>query len=424
MVRTPSSLIARPLPGRHEQRAATIRCPARGSVGPACDGPAVDLLLALLAGLAVGLAAGRLLARRDEQLLLSSFRGLATEALAGTREEAVRELDVQRDAVAHLVAPLGEQLARVDAHLRELELERARTAGELREQVTAVRRSSEALGRETAALVDALRRPQARGRWGEVQLRRVVEHAGMAARCDFDEQVTATDADGRAVRPDLVVRLAGGRCVVVDAKVTLAAYLEAVESDDERFREERLDAHARHLRQHVDRLADKAYWSALGDSPEFVVLFVPGEAFLAPALERDPALLEHAFARRVHIATPTTLISMLRTAAYAWQQQALTENARAVVDAGRDLHGRLATFAAHVDKLGRTLGSAVADYNRTVGSLERTVLPASRRMADLGVVEQVLPVPREVDTAARPVTAPHLLDPAPPLVAVPDEAAG
>jgi DNA recombination protein RmuC len=257
-----------------------------------------------------------------------------------------------------------------------------------------------------------------------VQLRRVVEHAGMAARCDFDEQVTTTDADGRALRPDLVVRLAGGRCVVVDAKVTLAAYLEAVESDDERVREERLDAHARHLRQHVDRLADKAYWAHLRDSPEFVVLFVPGEAFLAPALERDPALLEHAFSRRVHIATPTTLISMLRTAAYAWQQQSLTENARAVFDTGRELHGRLATFAAHVDKLGRTLGTAVADYNRTVGSLERTVLPASRRMADLGVVETALPVPREVDEVARPVTSPHLLDAAPPLVAVPDEAAG
>jgi DNA recombination protein RmuC len=383
--------------------------------------------LALLVGLAVGLLVGRLLARRDEQVLLSSFTGLAAQALAGTREAAERELDTSRDAVAQLVQPLAEQLARVDGHLRELEVQSVRASAELREQVLSVRATSLDLGRETAALVDALRRPQARGRWGEVQLRRVVEHAGMTARCDFDEQVTATDADGRAVRPDLVVRLAGGRCVVVDAKVTLAAYLEAVESDDERVREQRLDAHARHLRQHVDRLADKAYWAQLRDSPEFVVLFVPGEAFLAPALERDPALLEHAYSRRVHIATPTTLISMLRTIAYAWQQQALTENARAVFEAGKELHGRLATLGTHVDKLGRTLSTAVNDYNRTVGSLERSVLPASRRMAELGVVEAALPPPREVDDVAKPITAPHLVGteaPVPPLVAVRGEVAG
>ena len=316
----------------------------------------LTVLLALAVGLALGVVAGRVLARRDEQLLVASFRGVAADALSGTREDAARELDLQRDAVSHLVQPLTEQLARVDAQLRELELDRARTSAELREQVSSVRLSSEALGRETAALVDALRRPQARGRWGELQLRRVVEHAGMTARCDFDEQVTTGDG----LRPDLVVRLAGGRCVVVDAKVTLAAYLEAVESDDERHREARLDAHARHLRQHVDRLADKAYWSQLSDSPEFVVLFVPGEAFLAPALERDPALLEHAYARRVHIATPTTLISMLRTVAYAWQQQSLTENARELFETGKELHARLTTLGGHVDKLGRSLGAAVA----------------------------------------------------------------
>jgi DNA recombination protein RmuC len=287
-----------------------------------------------------------------------------------------------------------------------------------------VRRSSELLGRETGALVDALRKPQARGRWGEVQLRRVVEHAGMLDRCDFTEQATVLSTDGATLRPDLVVQLAGGRSVVVDAKVTLAAYLEAAESDDERFREDRLDAHARHLRQHVDRLADKAYWTALADAPEFVVLFVPGEAFLAPALERDPALLEHAFARRVHIATPTTLVSLLRTMAYAWQQEALTANAQAVFTTGKELYARLGTLGAHVDKLGRTLGTAVADYNRTVGSLERTVLPAARRMSELGVVDVPLPVPREVDAVPKPLTAPHLVESGPTLAAVPDAASG
>jgi DNA recombination protein RmuC len=378
------------------------------------------LTVGLLLGLVLGLVAGRLLARRDEALLLTSFQGLATQAVAGSREEAGRELSGHRQAVEHLVGPLREQLALVEAHLRGLETERARAFAELREQVNTVRRSSEQLGRETGALVDALRKPQARGRWGEVQLRRVVEHAGMLERCDFEEQATVLSADGAALRPDLVVRLAGGRSVVVDAKVTLAAYLEAAESPDERYREDRLDAHARHLRQHVDRLADKAYWTALPDAPEFVVLFVPGEAFLAPALERDPALLEHAFSRRVHIATPTTLISLLRTMAYAWQQEALTDNARAVFRAGKDLYSRLGVLGSHVDKLGRSLGTAVADYNRTVGSLERTVLPAARRMSDLGVVDDAMPSPRELDAVPKPLTAPELVDSAPALAAVPD----
>jgi DNA recombination protein RmuC len=267
-------------------------------------------------------------------------------------------------------------------------VERARAQAELREQVAGVRRSSELLGRETASLVDALRRPQARGRWGEMQLRRCVEYAGMVDRCDFSEQESHVGADGQVLRPDLVVRLAGGRSIVVDAKVTLSAYLEAVECDDEQAAATRMAAHARHLRAHVDRLADKAYWSALPDSPEFVVLFVPGEAFLAPALEHDPALLEHAYSRHVHLATPTTLVSLLRTAAHAWQQEQLTENAAAVVTAGKDLYARLGTLGGHVDKLGRSLGSAVADYNRTVGSLERSLLPAARRMTELGLAHE------------------------------------
>ena len=199
------------------------------------------------------------------------------------------------------------------------------------------------------------------------------------------------------------MRLAGGRTVVVDAKVTLAAYLEAVEAADEAAARARMAAHARHLRAHVDRLADKAYWSALPDSPEFVVLFVPGEAFLAPALEHDPALLEHAYARRVHLATPTTLVSLLRTVAHGWQQHALTENARAVVACGQELYARLGTFGTHVDKLGRSLGSAVTDFNRTVGSLERTVLPSARRMGELGLSGELPAAPRSVDDLPRPL---------------------
>jgi DNA recombination protein RmuC len=366
------------------------------------------LALGLLVGAALGLLAGRLLARRDEQVLLASFEGLASRALAGTRDEADRDLQGQRQAVEHLVGPLREQLHLVEAQLRGLEVERARASAELREQVTGVRRTSELLGRETASLVAALRRPQARGRWGELQLRRCVELAGMVDRCDFSEQESVRGADGAVLRPDLVVRLAGGRSVAVDAKVTLAAYLEAVECSDEAAAAQRMAAHARHLRTHVDRLADKAYWGALPDSPEFVVLFVPGEAFLAPALEHDPALLEHAYARRVHLATPTTLVSLLRTVAHGWQSHDLTENARAVVATGQELYARLGTLGGHVDKLGRSLGTAVTDFNKTVGSLERTVLPAARRMTELGLTGDVPAAPRPVDDLPRPLAAPEL----------------
>jgi DNA recombination protein RmuC len=370
-------------------------------------------LVTLLVGLVLGAVAGRLLARRDETLLAASFEGIAARALRG---EADRDLQLRARSVEQLVEPLREQLGRVEGQLRGLETERARAFGELSKQVDTVRQSSELLGRETASLVDALRRPQARGQWGEMQLRRVVEHAGMLERCDFDEQATVRDADGRALRPDLVVRLAGDRSVVVDAKVTLAAYLEAAESDDEAFREQRLTAHARHLREHVDRLADKAYRQQFRDAPEFVVLFVPGEAFLAPALERDPALLEHAYARRVHIATPTTLVSLLRAVAYAWQQHSLTENAQEVFQAGKELYARLSTLGGHVDKLGRSLNSAVTDYNRTVASMERNLLPSARRMADLGVASEPLTGPRSVDAVASRLVSPELT-----LVAVPDD---
>ncbi|MCW2669717.1 MAG: recombination protein RmuC [Frankiales bacterium] len=294
--------------------------------------------------------------------------------------------------------PVLHQLDRVQDQLRALEVDRARASAELREQVSTMALGSAKVEQETRALASALSKPQARGRWGELQLRRVVEHAGMLDRCDFTEQAVL---DG-GLRPDLVVNLAGGGCVVVDAKVSLAAYLESAETGEPQTR------HARHLREHVDRLADKAYWNALPQAPEFVVLFVPSEAMLAPALEADPALLEHAMVRRVHIATPTTLLSLLRAVAYAWQQHQLADNAQEVFAAGKDLFARLATFGAHVDKLGRSLSTAVSDFNKTVGSLERTVLPSARRMTELGL-DGELPHPTPVEDVTRPVSAPHLI---------------
>jgi len=241
-----------------------------------------------------------------------------------------------------------------------------------------------------------------------MQLRRVVELAGMIARCDFDEQVSVTTDEGPQ-RPDLVVRLAGGKNIVVDSKVSLAAYLEAAEATDQAVRDTRLDAHARHLREHVDRLSAKAYWTALSPAPEFAVLFIPGEAFLAPALERDPGLLEYALARKVHIATPTTLVTMLRTAQYAWQQEALSENARAVFDLGRELYERIAGLGKHIDRLGRALTNSVSTYNQTVGSLESRVLVSARRLNQLGVVESDLDPPQPVEQTTRALSAPELV---------------
>ena len=247
----------------------------------------------------------------------SRFLEVAEGRLQAANANAAGELEIRRAAVEHLVGPLRETLARVEEQLRESDEARIRSHAALAEQVAIARQSSEQLRAQTQALVTALRRPEARGRWGELQLRRVVELAGMSARCDFDEQVAVATPDG-TLRPDMVVRLAGGKNIVVDSKVSLAAYLEAAETDADDVRTARMDAHARHVREHVDRLAAKAYWAALSPSPEFVILFIPDEAFLAPALEHDPVLLEYALARRVHVATPRTLVSMLRTAEYAW----------------------------------------------------------------------------------------------------------
>jgi DNA recombination protein RmuC len=335
------------------------------------------------------------------------FLEMAEGRLSAANAKAAGELDARREAVAGLVEPLKQTMARVEAQLRESDERRHASHAALAEQMTITRRSSDELRVQTQALVTALRRPEARGRWGEMQLRRVVELAGMSARCDFDEQVGLTTSEG-SLRPDMVIHLAGGKHIVVDSKVSLAAYLEAAEAATDAVRDARLRAHARHLREHVDRLAAKAYWAALSPAPEFVVLFIPGEAFLAPALECDPSLLEHAVSRRVHIATPTTLVSLLRTAQYAWQQAALSDNARAVFDVGRELYERISGLGQHVDRLGKALGSAVTSYNQAVGSLESRVLVSARRLQQLGIVEAGQDAPRLIEDAPRALSAPEL----------------
>jgi DNA anti-recombination protein RmuC len=396
---------------------------------------AISLLAGLLVGAALGALIGYLYARSrvvgetagaehfqalaGQALDQSSrrFLEMATGRLEAANARAAGELDTRKAAMEHMVQPLRETLARVEIQLRESDEARIRSAAALAEQVMVARQSSDELRAQTQALVTALRRPEARGRWGEMQLRRVVEMAGMSARCDFDEQVGVATDEGM-LRPDMVIRLAGGKNIVVDSKVSLAAYLEAAETTDDAVRQGRLDAHARHLREHVDRLAAKAYWAALSPAPEFVVLFIPGEAFLAPALEHDPALLEHAITHKVHIATPTTLITMLRTAQYAWQQEALSENARAVFDLGRELYDRIAGMGKHMDVLGKALTNAVSSYNKTIGSLESRVLVSARKLNQLGVVDGELSAPTPVEDTVRALSAADLIpEPDPELVA-------
>jgi DNA recombination protein RmuC len=345
------------------------------------------------------------LLQQAEVTLKDAFARLSQEALARNNTQFLEAADT-RFALAG--KPLTETLGKVELQLREIEKERAGAQQSLTQQIEFVRRTGEDLRQETASLVSALRKPQARGRWGELQLRRCVELAGMTDRCDFTEQTSVTTADG-VLRPDLVVRLVGGKSIVIDSKVTLAAYLEAYEAEDDVTREQRLAAHARHLRQHVDQLAAKSYWSSFTPTPEFVILFVPGDAFLAAALDRDPALIDDAFGKRVHIASPTTLISVLRAVAYAWQQDALAENAQEVFSLGRELYKRLGTLGDHMDRLGRSLTGAVKAYNGTVGSLEKNVLVTARKLNSLEVVDHQLAEPTPVEEPVRTLGATELV---------------
>lgn len=322
----------------------------------------VTFFLALAVGLALGAAVGVLWARSRPAVV----------------EGALESAEVMQG------------LDRLSDQLRHLDLQREGWTGRLHQQVDDLRR-------ETQSLATALRKPQVRGRWGELHLRRAVELAGLVDRCDFTEQVRLDDG---ALRPDLVVNLVGGRRVVVDAKVPLDAYLDATSAEDDDERRAHLTRHARQLRTHVDQLGSKAYWRSLPETPEFVVLFVPAESFLAAALEADGALLEHAAAKQVVLASPTTLIALLRTVAHGWTHEALADQAREIHRLGRDLHGRLGTFAGHLDSVGRSLNAAVGHYNAAVGSLESRVLVSARRFTDLAVTDEELAAPRAVELRA------------------------
>ncbi|HEX8496672.1 MAG TPA: DNA recombination protein RmuC [Actinomycetales bacterium] len=365
----------------------------------------------LVVALLLGALLGALCAGAAVRLVLQA-RHAGTEAERDLLRERVVDLeagDGHDREIAAVLGPLSEGLTRLERQVGVLERDRVEQYSRLDQQLSTVAASSEGLREQTSALVGALRSSNTRGTWGETQLRRVVEIAGMLPHVDFVEQPTATDADGARLRPDLVVTLPGGKHLVVDAKAPLSAFLQAGAAS-EADRPRLLAAHAKALRGHVDVLAGRAYWTAFEPSPEMVVCFVPGDAILAAALDADPGLHEEALAARVVLASPGTLLALLRTVAYTWSQDALAGNARELFEVGRELYARLATLGDHTAKLGRTLHRAVEDYNALVGTLERRVLVTARRMNDLELTTSTLTPPEPVVATPRPLTAVELLD--------------
>jgi DNA recombination protein RmuC len=384
------------------RRSATLSVVA-GTI-PDMDGWMWGLLGVVVgAGAALGLARLVFSAR---SAALATERDLLRERVVDLEGSLAEDLET-----AALLAPLKETLGRVEGHVTELERDRVQQFGSLRAVLARVEDETKSLGRATASLAGSLRSSTVRGAWGEVQLRRVLEAAGMLARCDFDEQVAAVSAHGRGVRPDVVVRLPGDRHLVIDAKVPMDAFLDAQADDlggDERAA--LLAQHATRLAAHVESLAAKEYWSAFRDSPQMVVCFVPSDATLAAALAARPSLHESALARRVVLVGPGSLLALLRTVAHAWQQDALSGSARELLELGQELYRRLSTLGAHAAKMGRSLQSSVESYNALVGALESRVLVTARRMNDLDLAPGEIETLRPVETGPRPLTAHELID--------------
>lgn len=332
------------------------------------------------------------------------FLKLAQENLKQFQAKAQGDLSQKEQAIENLIKPIKEALEKTEKQIRTMEHERKEAYGSLTKHLESMSQTQQALQGETANLVKALSRPEVRGQWGEMTLKRLAELAGMVEHCDFFEQEHTNTAEG-AIRPDMIVRMPGGREIVVDVKTPLDAYLSAVEATDETQKESHLARHSKNVRERVRELASKGYWSQFKNAPDFVVLFIPGDQFLSVALEKDRTLLEDAMQQKVILATPTSFIALLRAVAYGWRQESLAENAEHIKQVGEELYGRLATFAEHLGKIGKSLNSSVQHFNKAAGSFENRILPAARKFTEMGISNK-----KTVENVEQIETAPRILE--------------
>ncbi len=333
-----------------------------------------------------------------------SFLQLAQQKLGLFESRAQANLNEKEKSIETLLKPMAEALQKTEQQISTIEKERKEAFGSITTQLKLVTEAQHGLQSETEQLVRALRRPEVRGQWGELTLKRLAELAGMVNHCDFEEQTHVEVEDGKNIRPDMIVRMPEKRELIVDAKTPLDAYLSAIQANTQEEREAHMKHHARKVRERMKELASKAYWSQFKQSPDFVILFIPGEQFLTCALDYDDKLLEDAFANRVILATPTTLVALLRSVAYGWQQASISENAEHVRDLAQDLYKRLYSFCSHLQKVGKNLDDSVGNYNKAIGSLERQVLPGARKFTELGIqAKEEIPLIDEIEKKTRDI---------------------